>query len=252
MTSLVILGCSRQKRRSRNLLPAIERYDGPLFRVFRRYASEQSADFLYARVLSGRFGLISGKHVIPFYDRQLSRRDRALLRPVVRDQLKRALNKVRPVRVFVSVGRNYWPLLEDPLTRQVESSKLAIAFGGIGGRASQLARWLRNDAETLNKQVTLSRPPQVTLLGTDVLLTANEVLQEARRGIYQDPVAARRFETYCVMVDGEAVSAKWLVSRLFQKPVSRFRTADARRVLSALGVKCIYASRHRWTNLSGV
>jgi hypothetical protein len=63
----------------------------------------------------------------------------------------------------------------------------------------------------------------------------------ARKALLGEPAAARRFETWYVAVGYERVAPKWLVSLLFDKPVSRFRTADARRVLQRLGVESQYA-----------
>lgn len=42
--SLVILECSQRKQRTSRLIPAIERYDGPLFRVFRKHARDPHRD----------------------------------------------------------------------------------------------------------------------------------------------------------------------------------------------------------------
>jgi hypothetical protein len=66
------------------------------------------------------------------------------------------------------------------------------------------------------------------------------VLKVARNALGSSP-AAGRFETWYVPVGSERVASKWLVSLLFDKPVARFRTADARRVLSQLGVSTRYA-----------
>jgi len=78
-------------------------------------------------------------------------------------------------------------------------------------------------------------------LGTAVHFTRAEVLRRARRELTRDPVGARRFETWYVPVGRHRVAPKWLVSLLFDKPVSRFRTADARRVLLQLGIETKYA-----------
>jgi hypothetical protein len=40
---MLILACSRRKRPDEGLLPAIERYDGPAFRVLRRFLREMPA-----------------------------------------------------------------------------------------------------------------------------------------------------------------------------------------------------------------
>jgi hypothetical protein len=40
---MLILACSRRKRPDEGLLPAIERYDGPAFRMVRRFLREMPA-----------------------------------------------------------------------------------------------------------------------------------------------------------------------------------------------------------------
>jgi uncharacterized protein DUF6884 len=241
--SLVILGCTQRKKRTSRLLPAIDRYDGPAFRVLRKHARDEPKQSPDACILSGRFGLISGDFLIPRYDRDIGRDVSTALRTLIDKQLKQILDKIQPARLFVSVGSRYWPLIEEPLAREIPMAKLAVASGGIGGRASQLAHWLRSDERGLVTTKESVRGEAV-LLGTTVRLSREAVLQQARRGLLAAPAAAHRFETWYVSVGHERVAPKWLVSVLFDKPVARFRTADARRVLSLLGVNCQYASRH--------
>jgi hypothetical protein len=85
---------------------------------------------------------------------------------------------------------------------------------------------------------------EATLLGTTVRLSREEVLRRAAEALRRSTTAAYRFETWYVSVDSERVAPKWLAGLLFGKPVARFRTADARRVLALLGVECIYAHQH--------
>lgn len=243
-TSLVILGCSQRKNQTSRMLPAIDRYDGPVFRVLRKHTREAAEDAANVCILSGRFGLIPGKHLVPRYDRQLPRDDEGTLRRRVERQVKKTLDEIQPERLFVSVGCGYWPLLEEPLSREIAASKLLVANGGIGGRASQLAHWLRLNDVAISDSALPSVQGRATLLGTSVRLSTEQVLRKAREAFLLDPVGAHRFETWHVDVGRERVAPKWLVSILFEKPVARFRTADARRTLSLLGVDCIYASRH--------
>jgi hypothetical protein len=243
-TSLVILGCGQRKRRTSRLLPAIDRYDGPAFRVLRKHTREAPQNQADACILSGRFGLIPGTLPIPFYDHPLVHIDYPTLRAQVEEQLKRTLDETQPERVFVSVGSHYWPLLEDLLTRDVAPAGLVVATGGIGGRASQLAYWLRLGKSERNDTIADHARGEATLLGTTVRRSPAQVRAVARKALLASPAGARRFETWYVALGHERVAPKWLVSLLFNKPVSLFRTADARRVLSLLGVDCIYASRH--------
>lgn len=241
-TSLVILGCSQRKRQSSGLLPAIDRYDGPSFRVLRKRMREAPDNPPEACVLSGLFGLIQSDLLIPRYDQHLAYADQNF-RKRVDKQLKRVLDDVQPDRLFVSVGSRYWPALAEPLDRELGTAKLSIANGAIGGRASQLSHWLRaNDVPEIEAR-KYSRPGRATLLGTTVEISAAEIIRKARKAMVCDQFAAHRFETWHVVLGHDWVAPKWLVSILFNKPVSRFRTADARRVLSILGVECLYASQ---------
>ncbi len=237
--SLVILGCGTRKRKTSRLLPAIDRYDGPTFRVFRKHAP-YVGNSITSSVLSGRFGLISGDRLIPRYDRRLSIGTRENLIGLVHDQLKLLLDNTQPNRIFISVGELYWPLLAEPLHREVPASKLTIARGGIGGRASQLASWFGSVPVSPPSSPGNTRKP-VTLLGTTIQMSPAEVIARARRALQDAPVKARRFETWFVQIGPARIAPKYLVSLLFHKDVAQFRTADARRVLAALGVSCAYA-----------
>jgi hypothetical protein len=243
-TSLAILGCSQRKSQTSRLVPAIDRYDGPAFRVFRKHANESPERSARASILSGRFGLVASDFLIPRYNCQLRTVDRKALRVQVEVQLRRTLDLLQPERVFVSVGRDYWPLIEDGLARQVASASLVVANGGVGGRASQLAHWLRTGACKRDAVHSKNATGEAVLLGKTVRLSRDEILEQARLALLGNPNAARRFETWYVEVDSARVAPKWLASVLFGKPVARFRTADARRVLGLLGIDCLYADRY--------
>jgi uncharacterized protein DUF6884 len=240
--SLVILGCSRRKNQTSRMLPAIDRYDGPIFRVLRKHTREVPENSADACILSGRFGLIPGAYSIPPYDHPLAHTDHPALRMRVEGQLKRTLDEIQPERLFVSVGCRYWPLLQEPLAREVAPARLVVATGGIGGRASQLAHWLRLEEGEASDNTSAYARGEAVLLGTIVRLSQKEVLRVARKALLAAPTAAHRFETWYVAVGRERVAPKWLVSVLFQKPVARFRTADARRVLRQLGLEARYAN----------
>ena len=242
--SLVILGCTKRKTRTSRLVPAVERYEGPAFQVFRKYARERSTSCdATVWVLSARFGLISGDRIIPRYDRKLKSVRVQALCARVRNQLELALRQFSPERVFVSVGRAYMPVIAEPLRHKLRGhGRVFMARGGIGGRASQLARWLRRGRRP--KARAWAEPGgEASLLGTTVRLSRGDVIAAAEEALMRSPRDATRFETWYVPVSDERVAPKWLVSLIFHKPVGRFRTADARRVLKQLGVKCAYANR---------
>jgi hypothetical protein len=61
-------------------------------------------------------------------------------------------------------------------------------------------------------------------------------MELARQGLTNDPHGAHRYRDWYVLVDGQPVAPKWLVSRISGLPAHAFDAAGARRVLLALGV----------------
>lgn len=239
--SLVILGCGKRKRQTSRWLPAIERYDGPTFRVLRRFIAERPDRAPNTCVLSGRFGLISGDYPIPRYDRVLRLAGVRRLRDEVGRELSQVLADCCPDRVFVSVGSTYWGVIGDSLCSGACSAEVTIARGYIGGRASRLKRWLGQSGAGNPSDDGVRLLGEATLLGTTVRKTPTEICELGREWLRREPAAARRFQTWRARIDGEHVAPKWLVSLLFNKEVAKFRTADALRVLRELGVAVEYA-----------
>src|SRR5205085_66192 len=117
--SLIIIGCSQRKKKTSRSVPAIDRYDGPIFQVLRKYIREKPEIQSGAYILSGRFGLIDAEFPTPRYSHRLTSADVLSLRVSVDSQVKKAIGRVQPERVFVSVGSQYWPLLEEPISQEI-------------------------------------------------------------------------------------------------------------------------------------
>lgn len=245
MTSqpFLILGCSKRKKQTTRLLPAVDRYDGPLFQILRRHLHEEPQLRAATFILSAKFGLIPADFMIPRYDCRLSIANKPVIHGKITNQLTGALEQIQPDSIFVSIGADYWQLLDEALLQEIGTDNVTVATGSIGGRASQFANWLR----TLKKEIQTEPVKQIcgeaTLRGTSVRLTTDEVIRIAKQALVEDPNGASRFETWFVDIGGERVAAKWLVSILFGKSVAQFRTADARRVLGSLGLECKFQAR---------
>ena len=63
---LLILACSQRKRLDPQPLPVLERYDGPAFRVLRKFLRDSpcEAQRIDISVLSAEFGLLSAQQMI--------------------------------------------------------------------------------------------------------------------------------------------------------------------------------------------
>lgn len=234
---LLILSCSKAKTADDGLLPAIDRYDGPTFRVLRRYLRERPDPALQVYVLSAEFGLIAGDHPIPSYDREMTEARAQELRPLVGTTI-------------VPLGIGVEPRIGEPQTLLVVASKAylsvladaapdggipecCVAQGSQGGKLAALHDWLSGASPEINPPRRYTGRP-MRFRGVDVILDRADVL---KLGTGKLPARATTLTAWAVDLDGHRVAPKWLVSRATGVPVSRFTTRDALLLLSRLGIE---------------
>jgi hypothetical protein len=140
-TRLLIVSCSATKRPDIGLLPAIERYDGPVFRVLRKARREDRwpAD-VYVRILSARFGLLRPETPIPTYDQRMTPARARQLAPAVAYDLTSDLEVLAPTAVLIAVGADYRAaLFPIPALELVDHQFLT---GRPGERLAAIKAWL--------------------------------------------------------------------------------------------------------------
>ena len=104
---LLILSCSQRKRSTPGLLPALERYDGPAYRVMNKFTRVHPSEMglLDVYILSAEFGLISAGKPIPNYDRRMTlQRVKELQQPTL-SELNQVLICKRYEDLFISLGK---------------------------------------------------------------------------------------------------------------------------------------------------
>jgi hypothetical protein len=232
MNRLLLLGCSERKRESSSALPAIELYDGPAFRTLRKFLSSNDPGPRTV-VLSGKHGLVEGDRPIEWYDYRLERAGIIDLSLRVREPLKQLLRGGFS-SVFVSLGSAYMAAIDDELRTAADGASMCVASGPPGVRAAMLATWLRGSREAPDFKSGLSSEFQIG--GVAIQLSYDTAMTIARRELREPPAAARRFSSWSVMIDGEMVSPKWLLSIATGISVGRFSTHTACRVLTRLGL----------------
>ena len=232
---LLILSCSRRKRPDPHLLPAIERYDGPMFRVLRRFLmnSPQKARLLDVLILSARFGLILASETIPNYDWRMTRERAAQLRPEAQARLERIFERTAYEEVFICLGSRYREVL-DGRQWPLPGLRVKVAEGSIGMKLAGLRDWLYEDPPP---PLTCAPKGSVRLRGVEVELTTEEILDIAHRAIENQVGEPANYRAWYVQVSDQRVSAKWLVSQLTGLPVSTFGATEARRMLTQLGIE---------------
>jgi len=141
---LLIIGCSRAKSDSREPLPAISRYDGPLFRVLRKYLRSDGANAkdLTIYVLSAEYGLIDEQCPILYYDQRMTLRRAAELRSASLVRLQGCFAVHSYHTLHLSLGRIYLSAIQGWKDLVPDVISVDIAAGSIGQRAAALKRWL--------------------------------------------------------------------------------------------------------------
>jgi hypothetical protein len=142
MQRLLILACTERKQETTGNLPAIDRYDGPTFRVLRKYL-RQSNEPLSIYVLSAEFGLISAKKKIPYYNRRMDERRAVELAPSVVRTYRRVLKRTQWNQIGICLGRGYLSAINGALYHH-KRPKLTVVSGGLGKRLTALYGWLNS------------------------------------------------------------------------------------------------------------
>jgi hypothetical protein len=140
---LLILSCSQQKSPASQLLPAIERYQGPAFKVLRKYLREDPSEPLQVLILSGKYGLIRVSHKIPNYNVRLTAAAAEAIQPAILKRLRETFREAAYLEVGFCLGRYYRRAVEGYKEIVPERIKVTFIQGGLGCRLTNLRNWLR-------------------------------------------------------------------------------------------------------------
>ena len=140
---LLILSCSQRKSPSLAPLPAIERYNGPLFFVLRRFIREcpHQAKSLDVYILSAAYGLIPWDFATPLYNRKMNTSRVVELQPQVDTAFSNILQNKYTSICFV-LGKTYLKAFNDLRQLIPVFTESIVAYGPIGKKQAQLKKWL--------------------------------------------------------------------------------------------------------------
>jgi hypothetical protein len=235
---LLVLSCSQRKRPDAGLLPAIERYDGPLYRVLRRFLREQPTAALDIRIVSARFGLVAPNDLIPAYDQKMTLQHAEHLRPAVSERLTQLLNSTTYNAVCFAMGKTYYTALEDYARITPERGTCTHINGTIGKMLADLHDWLYGKPATDRMVECIVSPQQAPprIRGIEISLTSEQVFARARQALTDGCGDPTRYHAWYVDLDGQRVSPKWLVSQITGLSPGSFHSDEARNLLSKLGI----------------
>ena len=152
--NLLILGCSQTKRDYEGLLPAFEAYDGPTYKVLRKFLRKYKwPENLSVGVLSGEHELFGAVKEIKHYDRRMTREAAeamALRCHSVLDRWLEGLNSENgssgsqvsspDLSISISLGKDYLPALEPGLAEL--GAEVKPMEGRIGQKLHLLKKFL--------------------------------------------------------------------------------------------------------------
>jgi hypothetical protein len=138
---LVVLGCSANKVEAGGLLPAINLYDGPTFRVLRSYLRDfRWPGPLSVAVLSAKYGIIGGLSHITSYDQRMTPERATELAGEVSRTLKDWSPSHR--RIDLVLGQDYLRSI-DPKLLSSSRPAVQVVEGPIGVKLNRLHDMLR-------------------------------------------------------------------------------------------------------------
>ena len=238
---LLVMGCSRRKRLSSPLMPAIERYDGPTYQVLRKfYQCRSNISNLDVYILSARFGLIRASTLIPAYDQSMTPMQAEKLAPQVLSKVSHLLKNNKYCELHLCMGRQYLSCLYGYGTALPHDTEVSISEGSMGKRQYLLKQWLYNQDMPKGEETTTTAPSirqAATIRGVMISLSADDILAKGRNSLERNAGDPENFRAWYVELDGRRVAPKWLVSQITGLPVSSFHSNEAMRLLVRLGVK---------------
>ncbi len=241
----LILGCSRTKNEVPEPMSAIHRYNGPSYKVLRRYLKENSHDqSLDIFILSAKYGLIDSQKYIDNYDLRMTSKRADEMHKQVIAKIQKDIVPRDYAEIFLSMGKTYLQALNGIENLVNGHTKLIISSGASGKKLTELRNWLwGKETSTIKPKESIyveknTTPQTVVLRGNSITMTTKEVIQHLQIGINNNAGAAHKVRSWYVDIAGRKISPKWAAQTLFDIPVSQFSADEARRVLRRLGFNC--------------
>ena len=140
---LLILSCSQKKIKNKVLLPAIERYDGPSYKVLRKIMKRNNYNnSLDIAIISAKYGLLQPYEKIEDYDIKMNKEIAESLNNDVAQELRKQIYNNKYENIFINLGSDYILAMGGFNKKLPRNTEILYAKGKIGERLSQMKKWL--------------------------------------------------------------------------------------------------------------
>jgi hypothetical protein len=140
---LLILSCSQTKIKNTDMLPAIERYDGPSYKVLRKIMNSSNYNnSLDIAIISAKYGLLQPDDIIEDYDLKMNKDIAESLNNEVVEELRKQISNNKYENIFLNIGSDYKLAVDGFNKRLPRNTEILYANGKIGEKLSQMKKWL--------------------------------------------------------------------------------------------------------------
>ena len=137
--ALLIISCSKNKKKFDKPMPAIMVYDGPFFKMLRKLNLKKiEVDIM---ILSAKYGLIDISTPIKFYEQKMTKKISQKISKKINSKLIRIIKTRQYKEIFISMGKTYYSIFN---LEKINTAKIVYAKGGIGKKLKQTREWLLN------------------------------------------------------------------------------------------------------------
>src|SRR2546423_8122019 len=157
---LLVMSCSKRKDEDPRPQEAWIMYDGPAYRMLRKYAARHGGSLpdLEVMIVYAKFGVIHYRKMILPYDDEMTPRKALAQRRSNWEALRERVAEAQPAEVFFFGGKHYRAAIEPTAMWCGASVPVTFASGGIGQQLSQLKAWLEIGADPNELVMMISRP----------------------------------------------------------------------------------------------
>ncbi len=139
---LLLVSCSKKKKPyyTKDGIPAIELYDGPQFKILRKYLDIPNLDIY---IISAKYGLVGSLDYIELYDMEMTAKRAEELKNTINKSLDSIFEQNQYSEVLINLGKNYLRAL-DGFTKKLNNQdcNIVIISGRIGERLHRMKKWL--------------------------------------------------------------------------------------------------------------
>ncbi len=238
---LLVIACTKRKKTDVGELPALYRYDGPSFRVLRKYIDRNPEDAgqLDIFVLSAHYRLIDASTKISYYDTLMDNERANSMRDEVTASLTKQITYKSYNSICIALSKKYSQAVGDLSHLATPVSRIQAPQGEF---LALLKKWLwRVSSSDTDERHTLNanrKRGMTTLRGVPIHYSINDVWSVVEKKISSEHPGMYNYRNWYVEFKGHRLSPKWIVSNLTGIPVGRFTAGEARRVLHQIGISC--------------